>query len=209
MKTTEDNSIFHVNKWTLFLVLCVLTFLVLYMKKSFVENETTAFQILDQRGEMGLMHTVSGLQYITIPLVYLYKFTITAFVIWVGCFMFGYKISFGQTWHVTLVGEFLFLGAELLKIFWFIFFVPNPNIFDIQGFYPLSLVNFVDIYEVSKRYLYPLKALNLFEVGYWFVLVYGIHTIAKKRLSIAYAIIFTSYVPLFLLWLVFYTLVYK
>jgi len=209
MKNTEGNSVFDINKWMLFLVLCVLTFLILYIKKSFIENETTAFQILDQRGQMGFMHAISGLQYVTIPLVYLYKFTITAFVIWVGCFMFGYKITFGQTWHVALIGEFIFLGAELMKICWFLFFETDPNIFEIQGFYPLSLINLTDIYEVSKQYIYPLKALNLFEVGYWFILVFGIHAVSKKKLSIAYAIIFTSYVPLFLIWLVFYTLVYK
>jgi len=209
MNNSEENSIYDINKWMYFFILCILTFLVLFIKKSFVENETAAFQILDQRGEMGLFHMISGLQYISIPIIYLYKFTVTAFVIWVGCFMFGYKITYAQTWHVALVSETIFLAAELLKIFWFIFFHTDPNIFEIQGFYPLSLVNFVDIYEVSKKYLYPLKAMNLFEVAYWFLLVYGIHHMAKKRLKIAYAIIFTSYVPLFLIWLLFYTAIYK
>lgn len=209
MKDEESGSIYDISKWGYFLALCLLTFLLLFVKKSFVENETAAFQILDQRGEMGLIHLISGFQYFVIPLIYLVKFTIIAFTIWIGCFMFGYKISFGQTWHVVLVSETIFLLAEFIKILWFVFVETDPNIHEIRAFYPLSLIHFTDIYELSKNYFYPLKALNIFEIGYWLLLVYGIHHMAGKRLSIAYAIIFTSYVPLFLLWLVFYSIVYK
>ena len=205
----ESNSIFEVNTWLYFLVLCLVTFLLLLMKKNFIENETAAFQILDQRGELGIIKLLNGLQYIAIPLVYLFKFTIIAFVIWVGCFMFGYKITYGQTWHVALVAESIFLIAELIKIFWFLFIETDPILFEIQSFYPLSLISFTDIYSLSKNLFYPLKALNVFELMYWFILVHGIHHMAKKRKKIAYAIIFTSYVPLFLLWLVFYSVVYN
>lgn len=209
MNEIEKESIYDINKWGYFIALCLLTFLILFAKKSFVENETAAFQILDQRGELGLIHMINNLQFLAIPLVYLYKFTVIAFVIWIGCFMFGYKLSFGQTWHVALVSETIFLLAELLKIFWFLFVETDPNLFEIRAFYPLSLIHFVDTYEIADRYLYPLKAINIFEVIYWFLLVSGIHHMAHKRKSIAYAIIFTSYVPMFILWLFFYILVYK
>lgn len=195
--------------WLYFLALCLVTFLLLLMKKSFIENETAAFQILEQRGELGIIQMLNGLQYIAIPLIYLFKFTVIAFVIWVGCFMFGYKISYGQTWHVALVAETIFLVPELLKIFWFIFIETDPILFEIQSFYPLSLIHLADIYSLSKNLFYPLKALNVFEIIYWFILVSGIHQMARKRIKIAYAIIFTSYVPLFLLWLIFYSVVYN
>ncbi len=209
MNKEQSNSIYEVNTWLYFLALCLVTFLLLFMKKTLIENETAAFQILDQRGELGIIQMLNGLQYIAIPLIYLIKFTVIAFVIWVGCFMFGYKISFGQTWHVALVAESIFLIAELLKIFWFLFIETDPILFEIQSFYPFSLIHFTDIYSLSKNLFYPLKALNIFEVVYWFILVNGIHQMAQKRKNIAYAIIFTSYVPLFLLWLVFYSVVYK
>lgn len=209
MNKEQTNSIYEVNTWLYFLALCLVTFLLLFMKKTLIENETAAFQILDQRGELGIIQMLNGLQYIAIPLIYLIKFTVIAFVIWVGCFMFGYKITFGQTWHVTLVSESIFLVAELLKICWFLFIETDPILYEIQAFYPLSLIHFADIYSLSKNLFYPLKALNIFEVAYWFLLVYGIHQMAQKRKNIAYAIIFTSYVPFFLLWLVFYSVVYK
>ncbi|MDX1629266.1 MAG: hypothetical protein R3345_11240 [Fulvivirga sp.] len=209
MSQTYNHPLFSINRWIFFTLLCLLTFMVLLLKKSFVELETTAFQILDQRGEMGFFHLLSGLQFITIPLIYLFKFTVIGFIIWVGCFMYGYNVSFGQAWHVVMICETLFLLPELLKIIWFVFIAEDSNLFEIRSFYPLSLIHLIDPYEVPKRLLYPLKALNIFEVIYWLLLVQGIHFMAQKKKSTAYAIIFTSYVPLFLLWLGFYAIVYK
>ena len=37
-----------------------------------------------------------------------------------------------------------------------------------------------DYYSIDKRWAYPLRALNLFEIVYWFVLVEGIHHYARK-----------------------------
>lgn len=205
----ESKGIYDINTIGYFILLCAATLALLVVKKTFIENSTTAFEILDERGEMGIFHAVSALQYLTIPLVYLWKFLIIAFVIWVGAFMFGYKITFSQTWKVVMISEAVFLIPEFLKICWFLFIETNPDLFDIREFYPLSLINVVDTTSLGDRYFYPLKALNVFEVIYWFVLVYGIHAMAQKRKNIAYSIVFSSYVLFFFLWLGFFLLVYK
>ncbi|MEL7001949.1 MAG: hypothetical protein AAFN93_04345, partial [Bacteroidota bacterium] len=197
-KINEKEGIYGINKWGFFLIVCFITLLLLLMKKNFVENETTAFEILAERGEMGVFQAINTLQYLSIPVVYIIKFTIIAFVIWIGCFMFGYRISFGDTWHVVLVSEIIFFIPELLKIMWFMFVETNANYFDIREFYPLSLINLVDTEYLESRWFYPLKALNVFEVIYWFILVSGIHSFARKKLSITYYIIFSSYVLFFL-----------
>ncbi len=206
---TEGKGIYDTHTWGFFFVLCLATLTLLVVKKTFVENETTAFEILEQRGQMTVFHAINTLQYLSIPLVYLWKFTVISFTIWLGCFMFGYRISYGNTWKVAMISESIFLIPEFLKICWFLFIETNPDIFQIRAFYPLSLISLFDTDSLSARAFYPLKALNLFEVGYWFLLVYGIHTIAGKKKSIAYAIVFSSYVLFFFLWLGFYFLVYK
>lgn len=205
----ETDSVFDTNKWVFFIFLCLATILLLILKKSFIENETAAFEILESRGEMGVFHTINTLQYFSVPLVYLVKFTIISFVLWIGCFMFGYKITYGQVWQVVVIAESIFLVPELLKILWFLFVETDPDIFEIKAFYPFSLINVVDTYELGKRWFYPLKALNVFEVIYWFILAAGINHMAKKEKSTAYAIVFSSYVLFFFLWLGFYVLVYK
>jgi hypothetical protein len=205
----EAKSIFATDKKLLFVLLCLVTLLLLYLKKSFIENETAAFEFLQDRPEGTILTLISTLQFISVPLVYLWKFTIIAFVIWVGCFMYGYRVTYGQCWGVVIGAEFIFFVPELLKIIWFLTLEPDPAWTDIGAFYPLSLMHFFDYYSIDTRYAYPLRALNVFEVIYWFLLVAGIHHYAKKEKKIVWYIVLSSYVLIFLLWLVFYIAVYK
>lgn len=198
-----------IDKRLFFALICVITFLLLVIKKNFIESEIAAFEILEQRGQMGFYHLVNGLQYLSVPLVYLFKFTVIAFVLWIGCFMFGYKVSFPDLWKLVMLGEMIFFAAEIVKIGWFLFIRTDPDIWDIRAFYPFSLINLVDYSQVNPAWIYPLKSLNLFEMVYWLFLGYGIQYLSAKKLDISFYIVFSSYVLFFLLWLVFFALVYK
>ena len=205
----ETKSIFGADKKLLFVLLCVFTILLLYIKISFIENETAAFEFLMDQPQGAVLRIINGLQFFSIPLVYLWKFTVIAFVIWIGCFLFGYRVSYTQCWSIVLTAEFVFLIPEVLKILWFMTVETDPTIHDIRAFYPFSLMHFFDYYSLDKRWAYPLRALNLFEVVYWFVLVYGVHYFAKKDRKVAGWIVVCSYVLIFFLWLWFYVVVYK
>ncbi len=210
MQTIEETkSLFAANKRLTFILLCLITFLLLYVKKTFIENETAAFEFLQDRPEGGILQLISALQFLTIPLIYLWKFTVIAFVIWVGCFMFGYRVTYSQCWGITVVSEFIFIVPELLKIGWFMFVETDPNLLDIRAFYPFSLMNFADYSEVGPQYVYPLKALNLFEIFYWVLLVTGVHFFSRKERKQAWIIVLCSYVIIFLMWILFYIVVYK
>jgi hypothetical protein len=183
--------------------------LLLYVKKTFIENETAAFEFLEDRPEGGILQVISAIQFLSIPLVYLWKFTVIGFVVWVGSFMFGYRVTYSQCWGIAIVSEYIFLVPEFLKILWFLFVQTDPNLNDIRAFYPFSLMHFFDYYDLDKRYVYPLKALNLFEIGYWALLVSGVHHFARKQMKTAWIIVLSSYGLIFLLWLLFYIVVYK
>jgi hypothetical protein len=198
-----------IDKRILFVFLCLITFLLLFIKKSFIESQIAAFEILEQRGQMGFYHLLNALQYFSIPIVYLYKFTVIAFILWIGCFMFGYKVFYAQLWQLAILAEFIFFGAEILKIGWFLFIETDPDIWDVRAFYPFSLMNLFDYRQVPDAWHYPLKALNLFEIFYWVILVYGIQYLSRKRFDISTYIVLTSYVFWFLLWLIFFVLIYK
>jgi hypothetical protein len=198
-----------IDKRVFFIFLCLITFLLLYIKKSFIESQIAAFEILEQRGEMGFYHLINALQYFSIPIVYLYKFTVIGFILWIGCFMFGYKVFYSQLWQLAMFAEFVFFGAEILKIGWFVFIETDPEIWDVRAFYPLSLINLFNFRQVPDAWHYPLKALNFFEVFYWLILVYGVQYLSRKRFDISFYIVLTSYVLWFLLWLIFFVLIYK
>ncbi|MCZ8215185.1 MAG: hypothetical protein O9262_03050 [Cyclobacteriaceae bacterium] len=207
--STSENPFYAADKRVLFLLLCALTLLLLYIKKAFIENETAAFEFLQDRPEGMVLQIISGLQYLSIPLIYLWKFTVIGFVLWIGCFMFGYRITYAQCWGIVMAAEFVFLIPELLKIGWFMFIDTDPNYYTIRGFYPLSLIQFFDYLTMDKRWAYPLRALNLFEIVYWFALANGVHYFAKKEKRIVWWIVACGYILIFLLWLIFYVIVYK
>ncbi len=193
----------------LFTVVCVVTILLLFLKKSFIESEIAAFEVLQERGEMGFFHALSAAQYVSIPFVYAWKFSITAFVLFVGGFMFGYKLTFRDMWRLAIMAELVFFIPELLKIAWFLVVNTDPTYHEIGAFYPLSLMNFFDFETLPKRWHYPLKALNVFEVFYWIMLTVGVFVISGKKSKISAIIVATSYVLWFFLWLGFYAIVYK
>ena len=205
----EAKSFFAADKRLLFVLLCLITLLLLYVKISLIENETAAFEFLQDRPEGTILKAINAIKFLSIPLVYLWKFTVIAFVIWIGCFMFGYRVTYTQCWGVVIGAEYIFLLPEILKIIWFIVVDTDPTYNDISGFYPLSLIHFVDFEALDKRWAYPLRALNVFEIIYWFLLVQGIHHYARKDKKYVWIIVACSYILIFFLWLLFYSIVYK
>jgi hypothetical protein len=205
----EQSSLFDTDKKLTFIILCLLSVLLLFVKKSFLENETAAFEFLQDRPEGAILQMISALQFFSIPFIYLWKFTVIGFVLWVGCFMFGFRITFSQCWGVVMAAEFIFLIPELLKIGWFLFFQSDPTLSEIRAFYPLSLMNLFDYTAVEKRFAYPLKAISIFEIFYILIMVNGVHYFARREKKAAWWIVSTSYILIFILWLIFYVIVYK
>lgn len=105
-------KILEVDAASVFLLLCILTILMLWSKKSLVENETVAFQILQEDGRFGPFQILNALQFFSVPIIYGYKLTLIAFVLWVGAFMFGYKITYTQMWKIAAASEIFFLIPE-------------------------------------------------------------------------------------------------
>jgi hypothetical protein len=208
MSLPDDSSIYSQSKRQLFLLLCLSTLALLFIKKSMIENETAAFEFLADQPAGSVLHLRSAVQYLSIPFIYAWKFTALGFVIWVGCFLFGYRVTYWQCWKIVLVGEFVFLIPELIKITWFFVVVRDPNFFEIGAFYPLSLMNLLDYRTLDAAYSYPSKALNLFEPLYWYLLVMGITHYTRRETRAAWTIVLGFYLPVFLLWLLFYSIVY-
>jgi len=196
------------DKRVMFIFICVSTLLLLFIKKSFIENETAAFEFLADRPEGSVLAVRSILQYFSIPLIYLWKFLVIAFVIWVGCFMFGFRVTYEQCWRVVMAAELVFYVPEIMKIVWFTVIETDPDFYQIQAFYPFSLMGLFDYHEIANRYHYPLKALNIFEIVYLAALMLGVWHFSKRPFKNAFIIILTTYLPIFILWLVFYMIVY-
>jgi hypothetical protein len=202
-------ALLETDKRVMFLFICVSTLLLLFIKKSFIENETAAFEFLSNTPEGSMLAIRSTIQYTTIPFVYAWKFLVVAFVIWVGCFMFGFRVTYEQCWRVVMAAELVSYFPEIVKIVWFTMIETDPDFYRIQAFYPLSLMTFFDHLSVPARYHYPLKSLNLFEIAYLVALMLGVWYYSKRPFRNAFIIILATYLPIFILWLGFYMLVYN
>jgi hypothetical protein len=102
------------------------TLLLLFIKISFIENETAAFEFLQDRPEGAILQIINTLKYFSIPFVYLWKFTVIAFVIWIGCFMYGYRVTYSQCWGVVIGAEFIFLIPKSSRSYGLWRFRPTP-----------------------------------------------------------------------------------
>ncbi|KYG83341.1 hypothetical protein [Roseivirga echinicomitans] len=197
-----------INKTMVFILMCIISTLLLYIQQTFILYEITAFKFMDGVDLM-LLKAISGLKYLGIPIMFALKFTVTGFILWTGCFLWGYRVTYKQCWQIAMFAEMIFFIPEILTILWFFFIDVDPTYQDFLAFEPLSYMNFFNHEQVAEKYWYVNSSLNVFEIGYWILLTYGINFAARKKKSIANAIVFTSYVPLFLLWLWFYLGVYK
>ena len=197
----SDVSFLQFDKRLFFAFLCVSTFALFFIRKTMIESEIALFEVLDMEGDMGIIRILNGLEYLSIPVVFAFKFTIIATMLWVASFMFGYHLTWPKLWQIAMTGHVIFLVPELIRVVWFMITPGDPDLREIQNFYPLSLLQAIGYQEVNESYWYVLKRLNLFELAYWFFLGYATHKLANKNRWIAYAIITIGYVVPFLLWL--------
>ncbi|MEL7147159.1 MAG: hypothetical protein AAFO69_12370, partial [Bacteroidota bacterium] len=111
---------FHFNSLLFFLLLCLISVLLLVFKKTYIIDGLAAFEILNERGESGLINLVFGFQYLSVPLFYLWKISITTVFLWMSSFFFGYRLLYRQLWKLVMVAEIFFIVPELAKIVFFL-----------------------------------------------------------------------------------------
>jgi hypothetical protein len=202
-------DIIDFDKRLFFLVLVILFLLIRYVTNDLILQSIPGYEQLEAEGSFTIFHIFNALNYLWTPFALLWKFTLTAFVIWTGGFAFGYKTSFVKLWQFILVAEIIFVFPELIKLIYFIQPSDSVTYLEVKNFYPLSLYNLFDPENISPRFIYPFQVINLFEILYIFVLILGFHTISRRSLTTSTLVILFSYIICLLLWLGFYIMVYK
>ena len=199
---------YNFNVPVFFVLLCFLYIALLLLKRWFIIDSIAAFEILQERGEFWVVDLLLGLEYLSVPFFLIWKFLFTTFLLWIGCFMFGYRLTFAMLWKWVMFAELIFLLPEALKVVWFTTWAPEPDFNEYRAFYPLSLMNFFDFRELPGRWHYPFKTLNVFEALYTFSLIAGVFVLSGKKYSISTYVVLSSYVLGMVCWLAFYLIVY-
>lgn len=143
------------------------------------------------------------ISYSIIPIIILIRTSLVSFCLSVGLFLYDIenKIQFKQFFRIALIGEFVLVFVGAFKLVYFYFFKIEFTLQELQQFYPLSYINFLDVENLEPWLVYPLQTVNLFEIMYFFVLVYGMHKLLKNNYWKSFEITAASYGTGLLIWL--------
>lgn len=141
--------------------------------------------------------------YLTVPLLILIRTSLVTFCLSIGLFFYDIesKIKFKQLFNVSILGEFVLVFVIFSRIIYFYFIKTDYTLDKLLQFYPLSYTNFLDLSKIEPWLIYPLQTINLFEIGYFFVLVYGLHKLLKNKYSKSFEIVAVSYGSGLLIWI--------
>jgi hypothetical protein len=142
------------------------------------------------------------LSYILLPIVNTIKYILTAIIIFIGIKLYEIEINFKNCFKIVLLAEIIPLVSTITKILYFYIYPPN-NFEVLQNFNPLGLSSILRNDTIPKFLLYPIQQLNLFEVGYWLLLAYGIKSLGNVDFKKALKITSLSYGVGLLIWCIF------
>jgi hypothetical protein len=194
--------------WILFLILILGTILTNEIATYFLDLNHLLYKNLSEQLTLQQIEKVFELQkrwdwlgYALLPLILFLKVSIISMIIAMGGFFSDIELRHGKYFRIVLLAEFVLLIPTLIKTVWFYFFKMDFSLDDVQEFMPFSLQNIVDNAVVPDWALYPLQVTNLVEVIYWILMAYLLnkYTNTEKGMKI----VFTSYVPALLIWIVF------
>src|SRR4030042_968871 len=202
---------FNLSRVRLFLLITTCYFIVIWLSKNVLINETVFYnsfrQQLTYERSMKLfnyMDEFSWINYIVTPILLLVKFTLISIVLYIGVFFLNlhFKISFGVIFRIVIACEIIFVFAGVVKFLWFYLFAGNYKLDDMSFFYPLSLINLFNISEVDRLWVYPLQSANIFQAAYVLLLSYGLNKAGKIEKSVSEKVVIYSYLPALFFWVV-------
>lgn len=104
------------------------------------------------------------------PFVLFIKLGLTAICLYAGVYFSNIKLGIGVIFRSVVISEPVFLLAVVIKIGGFLVLDFPFSYQDFQQHYPLSLILFFDADSLDPWWIFPLQALNLFEIAYWIIL---------------------------------------
>ena len=142
-------------------------------------------------------------------LFYVSKFLAIAVILTGGIFLEGNKnktemVSIKDLLLLAALAEFVFLAANITKIVYLTFILPNYTIDDYENFFPFSLFNLLGT-DRSSNFAYLFQALNLFELGYVIILIYGLRKLQYPNDMKAVSVTLFSYGSMLLIWILLVT----
>lgn len=139
-------------------------------------------------------------------LYYLIKFIVIALALYAGIFLEGNKnkdrmASFADLFILVIASEFVFLSADVIKIFDFTFFNLDYDDQTYLNYYPLSLFSLLDI-DADSFQANLFQTISIFEVIYIIVLGIGLKRLQYHDNLKGFTVAAYSYGSILAIWLI-------
>src|SRR5690554_293175 len=92
-------NLINFDKRVFFILLVIIFLLIRYLTDLLILQAIPGYQSLDQEGVFTYFYIFNTLNYLWTPFGLLWKFTLTAFTLWVGAFMAGIKLPYKTLWQ--------------------------------------------------------------------------------------------------------------
>lgn len=198
------------TNWSLFIILILLLFINTLLSIYVIETKKLLFNFYsEQLAQEQIEKIIESQQkwewvgYFVIPLVVLIRTSLVAICLSIGMFFYNmeHPFKFKQFFRIALLGEFVLVLVGFFKLGFFYFIKTDFTLQDLQQYYPLSYINFLDLTKIEPWLVYPLQTINLFEIAYFFVLAYGLWKLTKKEFKQSLEIVAVSYGSGLVIWL--------
>ncbi|MHA7128274.1 sulfate ABC transporter permease [Algoriphagus namhaensis] len=197
------------DKRIYFVVLVLLFLLIRYFTDVLIIEAIPDSERLQAEGSFTFFYIFNTLNYLWTPFALLWKFTVISFLFWFGGFMLGYKVSYRELWQFALVAEVIFIFPELIRLLVYLDPSSGVNYQEIEEYRPLSLLSLLGAENVSAQYRYALASINVFELIYGILWMYGFHMISRRSLGASAVVVLVSYFIPLAIWLTWYVMVYR
>lgn len=198
------------KNFQLFFLMVFLSLIIIFLSQSFLNSEELTYNFYAEQLAHDQIEKLLETQkkwewvsYAIIPLIVLIRSSLVAICLSVGLFFYDdeNEYEFKKLLNITLRGELVLGFVGYIKLMYFAFIKTDYTLKDIQQYYPLSYTNFLDLDKIESWLIYPLQTINLFEIAYFFVLVYGLYELLKNNFWRSFEITAVSYGIGLIIWL--------
>ncbi len=181
------NWLFNTNPWIIFVLSSILYMLINFSMNEFIISRdlyynTYADQLSADRIDIliNIKARWEWTDYVFIPVILFCKILVIALSIEIGAILLDYKVRFIKIFHVVIIAEAVIIIAQVIRNI-SLFFIDFNTLDEIYNFYPLSVLNLINVKSLDRWLIYPLRLVNVFTVIYFIVLITGLSHILRKR----------------------------
>jgi hypothetical protein len=203
-------QLFNVNNYKarwLFLFLIAMYLIISYILNTSIVSDQIIVQSYTLMPDYQLPSLIAALKksqsfsYFLLPFLILIKVVVLTLIIFIAIIFLEIDISFNPILKVTLLSEFVFVIAALVKVIGLMYFHDINTLEDLAVYTPLSLYSILGD-TFGKYFVYPLKVINVFELLYIAILSYALSIVLDIDYFKSVRAILLTYGVALLLWIV-------